>query len=160
MQRWFFHVSQRINLEECLLERNTNVITEFCLEYFKKCDFSTDYKIEAVCQDGLTKLFCGYFKGQYGIIEVEIVGLYPNEVEDIEQDLIAVIEEKIRSIPRKKGLQNFNYDIRSSRVGLRFYACKAEACEERESIIKSLEELSPALEFLADYLLKRKIAKS
>jgi hypothetical protein len=153
-------VSQKLDLEECLLDGNASVITEFCYNYFKKCDFSTDYKIETVCQNGLTKLFCGYFKGQYGIIEVEIIGLYPNEVDDIEENLIAVIEEKIRSIPKKRGLQNFNYEIRTNRIELRFYACEAEACEERDGILESLENLSPALEFLADYLLKRKIARS
>ncbi|MCG3220481.1 MAG: hypothetical protein H7641_03790 [Candidatus Heimdallarchaeota archaeon] len=150
-------MSQKVSLEECLVDGDTGVITKFCVDYFKNCDFTTDYKIEAVCQNGLAKLFCGYFKGQYGIVAVEIIGLYPNEVEDIENDLILVIEEKIRSIPRKKGLQNFNYEIGTNRVVLRFYACETEVCDEKEGILQSLEKLSPALEFLADYLRKRRI---
>ena len=150
-------MSQKVNLEECLVEGDTGVITKFCIGYFQNCDFSTEYKIEVVCQNGLTKLFCGYFKNQYGIIEVEILGLYPNEIEDIEENLISVIEEKIRSIPKKRGLQNFNSEIGTNRVELRFYACKAESCDEKESILKSLEELSPALEFLADYIRRRRI---
>jgi hypothetical protein len=150
-------VSQKVSLEECLVDGDTSVITKFCVDYFQNCDFSTDYKIEVVCQNGLTKLFCGYFKNQYGIIEVEIVGLYPNEIEDIEENLIAIIDEKIRSVPKKRGLRNFNYEIGSNRVELRFYACESEDCEEKEGILQSLEELSPALEFLADYLRKRRV---
>ncbi|NPD87403.1 MAG: hypothetical protein HGN29_01685 [Asgard group archaeon] len=150
-------MSQKINLEECLVDGDTGVITKFCYDYFKNCDYTTEYKIEAVCQNGLTRLFCGYFKGQYGIVEVEIIGLYPNEIEDIEKDLIAVIEEKIRTIPRKRGLQNFNYEIGGNRVVLRLYACVSEVCEDKESVLQSLKELSPALEFLADYLQKRRI---
>ena len=150
-------MSQKINLEECLVDGDTSVIIKFCNDYFQNCDFSTDYKIESVCQSGLTKLFCGYFKNQYGIVEVEIVGLYPNEIEDIEGDLISVLEEKLRTIPKKRGLQNFNNEVSTNRVVLRFYASVSEDLEEKESIIQSLEELSPALEFLADYLRRRKI---
>ncbi len=150
-------MSQKVSLEECLVEGDTNVITKFCVDYFQSCDFSSEYKIEAVCQSGLTKLFCGYFKNQYGIIEVEILGLYPNEIEDIEENLISVIDEKIRNIPKKRGLQNFNSEIGANRVELRFYACEAESCEEKEGILESLEELSPALEFLADYIRRRRV---
>ena len=150
-------MSQKVNLEECLVEGDTNVITKFCIDYFQNCDFSTDYKIEAVCQSGLTKLFCGYFKNQYGIIEIEIVGLYPNEIDDIEENLILIIDEKIRNIPKKRGLQNFNFEVGSNRVVLRFYACEVEDCDEKEGILDSLKDLSPALEFVADYIRRRRI---
>ena len=149
------------NLESCLVTDGVEIIEDFCIDYFKKCDFSADYKLDAVCSSGLVKLFCGYFKGSYGIIEIEMVGLYPGEVEDILQNLISMLQEKVKAIPRKKGLELFNYDISEGRVVLRFYACETnrERYTENEDIIRSVYQLGPALEFIADYLKRRTAGK-
>ncbi|MFW9852671.1 MAG: hypothetical protein ACFFDS_07000, partial [Candidatus Thorarchaeota archaeon] len=100
---------RKVNLENNLVEGDTSIIEEFCFEYFQNCEFTSDYKIEAVCPDGLLKLFCGYFKGKYGIIEIDLVGLYPGEIEEIEYSVIAVLQDRLRTLPKKKGLENFNY---------------------------------------------------
>ncbi|MBY9001613.1 MAG: hypothetical protein KGD64_11895 [Candidatus Heimdallarchaeota archaeon] len=152
---------KKTNLESCLVHEGVEIIEDFCIDYFKNCDFSSDYKLDAVCSAGLVKLFCGYFKGSYGIIEIEMVGLYPGEVDDIHQNLIGILQEKVNSIPRRKGLELFNYDISEGRVVLRFYACKSngEKYTENEDVIRSVYQLSPALEFIADYLKKRAVGK-
>lgn len=149
--------SGKINLEDRLVEGDDKVIEKYCLDYFRDCDFSSEYKIEAVCSDGLLKLFCGYFRGKYGIIEIELVGLYPAEIEEIQNNVISVLQERLGKIPRKMGLNNFNYAISEGRIVLRFYACESGECEEREDILKTLNDFSPALEFLADFLRRRKV---
>ncbi|MHA1259442.1 MAG: hypothetical protein ACTSSG_00400 [Candidatus Heimdallarchaeaceae archaeon] len=149
----------KVNLQDSLIEGDSKCLERFCREYFEKCDFSSEYKIEAVCSEGLMKLFCGYFKNQYGIIEIEIVGLYPAEIEEIESSLIAVMQEKMRDLPKRRGFGYFNYEISQGRVMLRLYAPEKGCCPEREDILKSIEDLSPALEFLNDFLRMRKISQ-
>jgi hypothetical protein len=153
----FVSKSGKVNLEERLVEGDDKVIEKYCLDYFQNCDFSSEYKIEAVCTDGLLKLFCGYFRGKYGIIEIELVGLYPAEIEEIQNNVIVVIQERLSKIPKKMGLNNFNYVISEGRIVLRFYACESGECEEREEILKTMNDFSPALEFLAEFLRRRKI---
>ena len=150
--------TRKVNLENSLVEGDTKIIEEFCLEYFQNCEFSSDYKIEAVCTEGLLKLFCGYFRGRYGIIEIELVGLYPGEIEEIQNSLITVLQDRLRAVPKRNGLENFNYEISQGRVVLRFYASESGECdEERDDILNALKELTPALEFLADFLKRRKV---
>jgi len=152
---------QKINLESCLVKDGIYAIEDLCIEYFKQCDFSADYKLDEVCSAGLVKLFCGYFKDKYGIIVIESVGLYPGELEDIQNNLIGTLQEKVKSIPRQQGLEIFNFEISSGRVVLRFYACKSnrEKFTEGEDIIRSVYQLAPALEFIANYLMRRTVGK-
>jgi len=152
---------RKVNLESCLVEDGIYAIEDLCIDYFKKCDFSSDYKLDDVCTAGLVKLFCGYFKGKYGIIEIEGVGLYPGELEDIQNNLIGTLQEKVKSIPRQQGLEIFNFETSTGRVVLRFYACRSnrEKFSEREDIIRSVYQLAPALEFVANYLIRRTVGK-
>lgn len=155
------NAGRKVNLESRLVEDGIYAIEDLCIDYFKKCDFSTDYKLDAVCSSGLMKLFCGYFKGKYGIIEIEVVGLYPGELEDIQNNLIVTLQEKVKSIPRQQGLEIFNFEISTGRVVLRFYACRSnrEKFTEGEDIVRSVYQLAPALEFIANYLIRRTVGK-
>ncbi len=152
---------RKVNLESCLVEDGVHAIEDLCIDYFKKCDFGADYKIDAVCTSGLVKLFCGYFKGKYGIIEIEGVGLYPGELEDIQNNLIGTLQEKVKAIPRQQGLELFNFEISPGRVVLRFYACRTnrKRFSEGEDIIRSVYQIAPALEFVANYLIRRTVGK-
>jgi hypothetical protein len=147
--------TKHINLEECLEHGNGKVIEGFCLEYFQNCEFVQDYTIENICADGNIKLFCGYFKGEYGIIEIEVVGLYPKEIEEISTTLISEIQVQMLKVPKRWGRERFNYEIAGNRITLRFYACKKSDSGEKEEILGSLDELYPALETLENYLQTR-----
>jgi len=155
------NAGRKLNLESCLVEDGVHAIEDLCIDYFKKCDFTADYKIDEVCSSGLMKLFCGYFKGKYGIIEIECVGLYPGELEDIHNNLIGTLQEKVKSIPRQQGLELFNFEITPGRVVLRFYACKSnrDRFSEGDDVIRSVYQLAPALEFVANYLIRRTVGK-
>ena len=155
------NTGRKMNLESCLVEYGVHAIEDLCINYFKKCDFTADYKLDEVCSSGLVKLFCGYFKGKYGIIEIEGVGLYPGELEDIQNNLIGTLQEKVKSIPRQQGLELFNFETSPGRVVLRFYACRTnrERFTEEDDIIRSVYQIAPALEFVANYLIRRTVGK-
>lgn len=148
-------MSQQItskNLESCIEEGQANCIRNFCLEYIDNCDFSNSYQIDDVCTKGNTKLFCGYFKGVYGLIEIENVGLYPKEIEHIESNLIPGIRERIQNLPRKKGMDNFNYETTASGIVIRFYVVVSGDRPIKEELVKLVDDLSSALEFLTKYI--------
>jgi hypothetical protein len=87
--------------------------------------------------------------------------LYPGELEDIQNNLIGTLQEKVKSIPRQQGLELFNFEISPRRVVLRFYACRTnrKRFSEGEDIIRSVYQIAPALEFVADYLIRRTVGK-
>ena len=150
---------ERLDLEECLIHRGSKALEELIVDYFSRCEISTEYKIDVVCASGLMKLFCGFFKGYYGIIEIEIVGLYPNEIAEIEQNLMATLHEKLSMIPKRKGINNYNYEASSNRVIIRLYATESGECEEKEDILKRVRELSPAINFIAEFLLSSRAGR-
>ncbi len=140
------------NLESCIESGQSNCIRDFCLEYIDNCDFSSSYQIDEVCTKGNTKLFCGYFKGVYGLIEIENIGLYPIEVEHIESHLIPGIRERIQHLPRRKGMDNFNYETTANGIVIRFYVIVSGDRPIKEELVKLVDDLSPALEFLTKYI--------
>ena len=140
------------NLESCIEAGQTDVIKKFILEYIDNCDFSGSYQIDEVCIKGNTKLFCGYFKGVYGLIEIENTGLYPKEIEHIESILIPGIRERIQNLPRKKGMDNFNYETSAYGILIRFYVVVNGDKPVKEELVKLVDDLSPALEFLTKYI--------
>lgn len=144
--------TKHVRLYDCLEKGDDSIIVGFCISYFEDCEYSNDYTIEGVCPDGNMKLFCGYFKGEYGIIVIEIIGLYPNEIEKINEILIPNLEERMIKVPKRWGRERFNYEISGSRIVLRFYACKTSEKGEKVELIKSINELKPSLEFLERYM--------
>lgn len=140
------------NLESCIEAGQTNCIRDFCLEYIDNCNFSSNYQIDEVCTKGNTKLFCGYFKGVYGLIEIQNTGLYPKEIEHIESNLIPGIRERIQNLPRKKGMDNFNYETTAYGVLIRFYVVVSGNRPVKEELVKLVDDLSPALVFLTKYI--------
>ncbi len=144
--------TKNVRLYDCLEKGDEGIIEGFCINYFEECEYNRDYTIEGVCPDGNIKLFCGYFKGEYGIIEVEIIGLYPNELEKIQEILIPSIEENMLKVPKRWGRDRFNYEISGNRIEFRFYACKTSEKGEKIELIESVNELKSALETLERYL--------
>jgi len=148
-------VSQPIlskNLESCIEAGQTNAIKKFCFEYIDNCDFSSSYQIDEVCTKGNIKLYCGYFQGVYGLIIIEILGLYPKEIEHIESNLIPGIRERIQNLPRKRGMDNFNYETTANGIVIRFYVVVSGDRPVKEELVKLVNDLAPALEFLTKYI--------
>ena len=144
--------TKHVRLYECLEKEEDGIIEGLCVNYFEDCEYNREYTIESVCPDGNIKLFCGYFKGEYGIIEIEIIGLYPTEIEKINEYLIPNLEERMLKVPKRWGRERFNYEITGNRIVLRFYACKTSEKGEKEELIHSISELRPSLEFLEKYM--------
>ena len=144
--------TKKIRLYDCLEKGDEDIIEGFCINYFEDCEYNRDYTIEGVCPDGNIKLFCGYFKGEYGIIEIEIIGLYPTELENIKENLIPGLEERLLKVPKRWGRDRFNYEIATNRIEFRFYACKKSEKGEKSELIESIDELKPSLEFLERFL--------
>ena len=143
------------NLEHCVQHGDSKVIIDLVTKYFENKKLSASYIIEPVCTEGLSRLYCGYFRGAYGLIEIERVGLYPAEIEDIENKLLPVIQTKITNVPRVRGALPFAFEKTASSVILRFYAKVSDEEQAKENIIEIVNnELAPVLELVARFLKK------
>lgn len=92
------------------------------------------------------------FRGVYGLIIIEILGLYPTVIEHIESNLIPGIRERIQNLPRKRGMDNFNYETTANGIIIRFYVVVSGDKPVKEELVKLVDDLSPALEFLTKYI--------
>ena len=143
--------TQLRNLKYCLVHGGEYIIVQRVIEFFKDCKFKRDYEMGDVCPEGLIRLYCGYFKGKYVIIEIELARLYPKELEEIERHLLPKIHKAAIELPKVQNKMPFTYDIIGTIVVLRFYV-PCEDSDNTQVISKIQEYLSPALRIVAKFL--------
>lgn len=143
------------NLEQCVTQGDENALIDLVYKYFGSRELKDSYIIEPVCPEGLSRLYCGYFKGQYGLIEIELVGLYPAELEEIENKLFPNIQAKIAGVPRVRGSLPFSFETTDNSAILRFYAKVSDPENPNKDIISVVSnELAPALILVTRFLKK------
>jgi len=143
--------SQLRNLEYCLAHGGEDVIIQRVTDFFENCRFKRDYEMGDVCPEGLIRLYCGYFKERYTIIEIELARLYPKEVEEIERKLIPKLQESVIELPKIQNKMPFTYDLFGNTVVLRFYAPYNDT--DSKKVAQTIKDyLSPALITLGKFL--------